>query len=349
MATPVLEVKDLRTYFKLEEGILKAVDGVSFSVAPKKTLGIIGESGCGKSVTAQSILRIVPPPGEIKSGSIVLNRAGHEAVDLTQLDPFGQSVRSIRGKEISMVFQEPMTSLSPVHTIGNQIEEAILLHKTKDKKEAHEVAVDMLDRVGMPNPSERIEEYPHQLSGGLRQRAMIAMALSCNPALLIADEPTTALDVTVQAQILELMANLQEQFGMAILYITHDLGVIAEIADEVAVMYLGRVVEHAETREIFRTPLHPYTRLLLKSIPRMGKDAKKRLDVIEGTVPIPLDPPRECGFFSRCPEAMDGKCNDDIPALVEFGADHRVRCYLHSAEREPDVEAATAQLTGARA
>ena len=349
METPVLEVKDLRTYFKLEEGTLKAVDGVSFSVAPKKTLGIIGESGCGKSVTAQSILRIVPPPGEIKSGSIVLNREGHEAVDLTELDPFGQSVRSIRGKEISMIFQEPMTSLSPVHTIGNQIEEAILLHKTNDKNEAHELAVDMLDRVGIPNPSQRIDEYPHQLSGGLRQRAMIAMALSCNPALLIADEPTTALDVTVQAQILDLMAHLQEQFGMAILYITHDLGVIAEIADEVAVMYLGRVVEHAETREIFRNPLHPYTRLLLKSIPRMGKEAKKRLDAIQGTVPIPLDPPRECGFFSRCPDAMDGKCNDDIPALVETGADHRVRCYLHSEEREPDAEAATAQLAGARA
>ena len=248
-----------------------------------------------------------------------------------------------------MIFQEPMTSLSPVHTIGNQIEEAILLHKTKDKSEAHELAVDMLDQVGIPNPSQRIEEYAHQLSGGLRQRAMIAMALSCNPALLIADEPTTALDVTVQAQILDLMAHLQEQFGMAILYITHDLGVIAEIADEVAVMYLGRVVEHAETREIFRNPLHPYTRLLLKSIPRMGKEAKKRLDVIEGTVPIPLDPPRECGFFSRCPDAMDGKCNEDIPALVEYGAEHRVRCYLHSEEREPDAEAATAQLAGARA
>ena len=349
MESPVLEVKDLRTYFKLEEGTLKAVDGVSFSVAPKKTLGIIGESGCGKSVTAQSILRIVPPPGEIKSGEIMLNREGHEATDLTQLDPFGQSVRSIRGKEIAMIFQEPMTSLSPVHTIGNQIEEAILLHKTKDKSEAHELAIDMLDRVGFSNPRERIEEYPHQLSGGLRQRAMIAMALSCGPALLIADEPTTALDVTVQAQILDLMAHLQEQFGMAILYITHDLGVIAEIADEVAVMYLGRVVEHAETREIFRHPMHPYTRLLLKSIPRMGKEAKKRLDVIQGTVPIPLDPPRECGFFSRCPDAMDGKCNDDVPALVELGADHRVRCYLHSEQHEPDVDAATPQLAGARA
>ena len=247
-----------------------------------------------------------------------------------------------------MIFQEPMTSLSPVHTIGNQVEEAILLHKTSDKSEAHELAIDMLDRVGIPNPRQRIEEYPHQLSGGLRQRAMIAMALSCNPALLIADEPTTALDVTVQAQILDLMEHLQEQFGMAILYITHDLGVIAEIADEVAVMYLGRVVEHAETKEIFRNPLHPYTSLLLKSIPRMGKEAKKRLDAIQGTVPIPLDPPRECGFFSRCPEAMDGKCNGNIPALVENSPSHRVRCYLHSEQHEPE-DAATAQLAGARA
>ena len=335
METPVLNVKNLRTYFKLEEGTLKAVDGVSFSVGPKKTLGIIGESGCGKSVTAQSILRIVPPPGQIKSGEMVLPR-GQEELDLTNLDPFGQSIRSIRGKEISMIFQEPMTSLSPVHTIGNQIEEAILLHKTDDKNEARELAIDMLSKVGFSNPKERIDEYPHQLSGGLRQRAMIAMALSCNPSLLIADEPTTALDVTVQAQILDLMAQLQEEFGMAILYITHDLGVIAEIADEVAVMYLGRVVEHGATKEIFKNPLHPYTRLLLKSIPRMGQDSSQRLDTIEGTVPIPLDPPRECGFFSRCPEAIEGKCNANIPALLEINPGHQARCYLHSDKSEPE-------------
>ena len=336
--TPVLELKDLRTHFSLDEGTLKAVDGVTLTVRQGQTLGIIGESGCGKSVTAQSILRIVPPPGEIKSGEIVLNREGHEAIDLTQLDPFGQSVRSIRGKEISMIFQEPMTSLSPVHTIGNQIEEAILLHKTDDKREAHTQAVDMLDKVGIPNPSQRIDEYPHQLSGGLRQRAMIAMALSCNPKLLIADEPTTALDVTVQAQILDLMAHLQEEFGMAILYITHDLGVIAEIADDVAVMYLGRVVEHAETKELFRNPLHPYTRLLLKSIPRMGKDAKQRLEAIEGTVPIPLDPPRQCGFFSRCPDAIAGTCDLEVPGLVEVSPGHSVRCYLHSEQTEPHTD-----------
>ena len=332
---PVLELKDLRTHFSLDEGTLKAVDGVSLTVHQGQTLGIIGESGCGKSVTAQSVLRIVPTPGRIISGDILLHRDGEPAVDLVDLDPFGHSVRAIRGKEISMIFQEPMTSLSPVHTIGNQIEEAILLHKTRDKKEAHSLAVDMLDKVGLPNPSQRINEYPHQLSGGLRQRAMIAMALSCNPKLLIADEPTTALDVTVQAQILELMAQLQEEFGMAILYITHDLGVIAEIADDVAVMYLGRVVEHAVTKELFRNPLHPYTRLLLKSIPRMGKGAKQRLEAIEGTVPIPLDPPRICGFFSRCPDAIAGTCDREVPGLVEVSPGHSVRCYLHSEQTEP--------------
>jgi len=346
---PVLELKELRTHFSLDEGTLKAVDGVSLTVHEGQTLGIIGESGCGKSVTAQSILRIVPTPGRIISGDIVLHRDSEPAVDLADMDPFGHSVRAIRGKEISMIFQEPMTSLSPVHTIGNQIEEAILLHKTRDKQEAHSLAVDMLDKVGIPNPSQRINEYPHQLSGGLRQRAMIAMALSCNPKLLIADEPTTALDVTVQAQILDLMEQLQEEFGMAILYITHDLGVIAEIADEVAVMYLGRVVEHAETRELFRNPLHPYTRLLLKSIPRMGKDAKQRLEAIEGTVPIPLDPPRMCGFFSRCPDAIAGTCDAEVPGLVEVAPGHSVRCYLHSPETEPipDLPAQSRRASGA--
>lgn len=345
----VLQVNDLRTYFSLDEGTLKAVDGVSLSIRQRQILGIIGESGCGKSVTAQSILRIVPTPGRIVSGQMLLHRDGQTTVDLADLDPFGHSVRTIRGKEISMIFQEPMTSLSPVHTIGNQIEEAILLHKTDNKREAHSIAVDMLDKVGIPNPSQRINEYPHQLSGGLRQRAMIAMALSCNPKLLIADEPTTALDVTVQAQILELMAQLQEEFGMAILYITHDLGVIAEIADEVAVMYLGRVVEHAETRELFRNPLHPYTRLLLKSIPRMGKEAKKRLEAIQGTVPIPLDPPRICGFSGRCPDAIAGTCDQEVPGLVDVAPGHKVRCYLHSSETESNPDApmhVTAQEAG---
>jgi len=325
----VLKINNLKTYFYLDEGVLKAVDDVSLKVKKKKTLGIIGESGCGKSVTAQSVLRIVPNPGKTIGGEIVLYRDG-EALDLCKLDPYGKKVRTIRGKEITMIFQEPMTSLSPVHTIGNQIMEAILLHVTKDKDEARELAIEMLYKVGMPNPYQRIDEYPHQLSGGLRQRAMIAMALSCNPSLLIADEPTTALDVTVQAQILELMKNLQKQFGMAIMYITHNLGVIAEISDEVAVMYLGKVVEYAPVSEIFHNPLHPYTIRLLKSIPRVGKKARKRLEAIKGTVPLPLDLPEECSFYPRCPEAKKGVCNKNIPPLVKVKENHLVRCFLYT-------------------
>ena len=331
----VLEVNNLKTYFHLDEGTLKAVDGVDFDVRAKTTVGIIGESGCGKSVTAQSILRIVPSPGAIVAGEIWWYRNG-TGFDLTTLDAKGTEIRAIRGKEISMVFQEPMTSLSPVHTIGNQIMEAILLHRTRDKREAKEIALDMLAKVEMSNPSQRFDEYPHQLSGGMRQRAMIGMALSCNPSLLIADEPTTALDVTVQAQILGLMQQLQEQFGMAIMYITHDLGVIAEITDEVNVMYLGRIVERAKTVELFKNPLHPYMRRLLKSIPRIGRKARVRLDAIKGTVPIPLDPPRECGFRSRCEEAMAGKCDIAIPSLVAMGSGHYVRCFLFSEQKEPE-------------
>jgi len=325
----VLKVNNLKTYFYLDEGTLKAVDDVSLKVKKKKTLGIIGESGCGKSVTAQSVLRIVPHPGKTIEGEIILYQDS-KALDLCKLDPYGKKVRTIRGKDITMIFQEPMTSLSPVHTIGNQIMEAILLHVTKDKDHARELAIEMLYKVGMPNPYQRIDEYPHQLSGGLRQRAMIAMALSCSPSLLIADEPTTALDVTVQAQILELMKNLQDQFGMAIMYITHNLGVIAEISDEVAVMYLGRVVEYAPVAEIFHDPLHPYTVRLLKSIPRVGKKAKERLEAIKGTVPLPLDLPRECGFYPRCPEAKEGICNKNIPPLIKVKENHLVRCFLYT-------------------
>ena len=337
MEDTILKVENLKTYFYLDEGTLKALDGVNFSVASKGTLGVIGESGCGKSVTAQTIMRIVPNPGKTISGSVQLKRNGSQ-VDLLTYDPFGNDIREIRGKEISMIFQEPMTSLSPVHTIGNQIMEAIFLHKTKDKVEARDLAIEMLTKVGIPNPSQRVDEYPHQLSGGMRQRAMIAMALSCNPSLLIADEPTTALDVTVQAQILELIKDLQNQVGMSVLYITHDLGVIAEIANEVAVMYLGRVVEHTNTIDIFDSPLHPYTVRLLKSIPKVGRKAKVRLDAIKGTVPIPLDPPLECGFYSRCPEALEGKCNTAVPALVEAKPGHLVRCFLHSEEKEESNE-----------
>jgi len=326
----VLKVNNLKTYFYLDEGILKAVDDVSFKVKKKKTLGIIGESGCGKSVTAQSVLRIVPHPGKVVEGEILLYQNHKKAIDLAKLDPYGKRIRSIRGKEITMIFQEPMTSLSPVHTIGDQIMEAVLLHVTKDKNEARELAIEMLYKVGIPNPRQRIDEYPHQLSGGLRQRAMIAMALSCNPSLLIADEPTTALDVTIQAQILELMKNLQSQFGMAIMYITHNLGVIAEISDEVAVMYLGKVVEYAKVSEIFHNPLHPYTIQLLKSIPRVGRKARTRLEAIKGQVPLPLNLPPECSFYPRCPEAKKGLCDRNIPPLIEVKRGHLVRCFLYA-------------------
>lgn len=325
---PLLQVRNLKVYFYLEEGILKAVDDVSFDIGRKKVLGIVGESGCGKSVTAQSILRIVPHPGRTVGGEILLHQNGN-LVDLAKLDPFGRDIRAIRGKEITMIFQEPMTSLSPIHTIGNQIMEAVLLHRDMSQSEARELTLEMLYKVGISNPHQRIDEYSYQLSGGLRQRAMIAMALSCNPSLLIADEPTTALDVTVQAQILELMKELQREFGMSIIYITHNLGVIAEICDEVLVMYLGKVVEHANADEIFHNPLHPYTIGLLKSIPKVGKKARTRLEAIKGTVPLPLDLPRGCRFYQRCQEAKKGICNVDNPSLIEVTKGHQVSCFLY--------------------
>ena len=332
----VLEVRDLRTYFHLDEGTLKAVDGVDLDIPERGVVGVIGESGSGKSVTARSILRIIPAPGEIVSGDIMLNAHGGERAELTKMNPVGSSIRKIRGRVISMIFQEPMTSLSPVHTIGNQITEAILLHRTPNKREARALALDMIDKVGISNPAQRIDEYPHQLSGGMRQRAMIAMALSCNPDLLIADEPTTALDVTVQAQILELLNDLQDQYGMAIMYITHDLGVVAELADEVSVMYLGRVVERAKTRDIFKNPQHPYTKRLLNSIPKVGKKGA-RLEAIKGNVPVPINMPAQCGFFSRCEEAIAGKCDVAVPALVPVSDTQSARCFLVSDEEESRV------------
>lgn len=330
----VLDVKDLRTYFFIDEGTLKALDGVSFGVGERENLGIIGESGCGKSVTAQSVLQIVPPPGKIIGGSAKLRVDGEKPRDLLKMDRRGEEIRSIRGKDISMIFQEPMTSLSPVHTVGAQIEEALLLHRTEDKAEATEIALDMLDRVGIPSPTERIKAYPHQLSGGLRQRVMIAMALSCHPRLLIADEPTTALDVTVQAQILELIQELQDELGMSVIYITHDLGVVAEVTDRVVVMYLGRVVESAPVVELFRNPKHPYTTNLLKSIPHVGTKRRERLQAIRGSVPIPLNLPNECPFMPRCDQAMPGICDKAIPSLETVGNDHSVRCFLHHKSEE---------------
>lgn len=326
MTSPLIEVKGLKTYFYTEEGIVRSVDGVDFSIDREKTLGIVGESGCGKSVTALTILRLIQSPGVIAGGKILLNR-NNETVDLAGLDPKGPEIRSIRGNEIAMIFQEPMTSLSPVYTIGDQIMEAIILHQKDNRKQARQKTIDLLQSVGIPVPEQRIGEYPHQLSGGMRQRAMIAMALSCHPALLIADEPTTALDVTIQGQVLDLMIGLRERFKTAILFITHDLGVIAKMADAVAVMYLGKIVEKGDVREIFHNPLHPYTTGLLKSLPSLSSTGRERLEPIKGTVPDPFEIPKGCGFRPRCHHAMD-ECGIEQPALVEAAPDHFAACHL---------------------
>jgi oligopeptide/dipeptide ABC transporter ATP-binding protein len=326
----LLEVNDLKVQFTLDEGILKAVDGVDLSIKKSSTVGLIGESGCGKSVTARAIMRIVSVPGKVTGGSILFNQREEGELDLTSFSSNSPAIRAIRGRDISMIFQEPMTSLSPVHTIGQQISEALYLHRTKDRAEAKAIVVDMLDKVGMSNPSQRYREYPHQLSGGMRQRAMIAMSLSCNPSLLIADEPTTALDVTVQAQILELMSRLQKEYHMSILYITHNLGVIAEVADTTYVMYLGRIVEHGTISQVFEDPKHPYTERLLKSIPRFSRERVEMLDCIRGNVPIPIGLPPQCGFHSRCDKAIEGMCDRHRPALTEVEKGHRVRCFLLS-------------------
>jgi peptide/nickel transport system ATP-binding protein len=334
MTAPVLSIRNLRTYFHLHEGVLKAVDGVDFDVQPGQTLGIIGESGSGKSITARSIMRLVGHPGRIERGSeIVLRAPGKEPVDIAQLPPNSEQLRRIRGGSISMIFQEPMTSLSPVHKVGAQIAEAVLLHRTSDRKEARSITLDALRRVGVPSPEQRIDAYPFELSGGLRQRVMIAMALACRPSVVIADEPTTALDVTVQWQILRLMAQLRDDFGMSIVYITHDLGVIAQIADVMAVMYLGQIVETGDVHTIFERPLHPYTQSLLRSIPHVEKRSRERLEAIKGNVPVPINLPVRCRFADRCP-AVFAACHEGEPALVEVEPGHRVRCLLHHKEIE---------------
>lgn len=322
----ILEVKDLKVHFKLDEGLLEAVSGVDFKLSKGKTLGIVGESGSGKSVTAKAIMQIVENPGKV-DGEIQFRRREKGVIDIGKIHPKGDDVRAIRGGEIAMIFQEPMKAFSPIHTIGNQLVEGIMLHVTADEEKARKIAIDTLKSVGMSNPEQRIDQYPHELSGGMRQRAMIAMALCCNPAILIADEPTTALDVTVQAQVLDLINNLKEKSGSAVIFITHDLGVIAEMSDEVAVMYLGKIVEYTDVDTLFFGAQHPYTQGLLRSIPTIGmKD--QRLESIEGTVPIPMTLPKGCGFYSRCIYAKDGVCNvDDIP-LVEVKDGHYVRCVL---------------------
>lgn len=316
----LLEIKDLTVKFFTEDGTVNAVERVSFDIEKEETLGVVGESGCGKSVTVLSVMRLLPsPPAKITSGKILF-----EGEDL--LSKSEAEMRRIRGNLISMVFQEPMTSLNPVFTIGHQISEAIILHQKLSKKEARERAIEMLRLVGIPNPEKRYWEYPHQLSGGMRQRVMIAMALSCSPKLLIADEPTTALDVTIQAQILDLIERLKEKVGMSVLMITHDLGVIAEMAKRVVVMYAGQVVEESPCEDIFENPLHPYTVGLLKSIPRLeGK--KSRLHVIEGNVPNPLNFPSGCRFHPRCFEAKK-ICGEKMPSLVEVEGNRKVRCFM---------------------
>lgn len=345
---PLLEVSNLKTVFPTDGGIVNAVNDVSFSIDPGKTVGIVGESGCGKSITGLSLLQLVPNPGRIESGKILFNRdRANEPLDIAEVLPRSELMRQIRGNEIAIIFQEPMTSLNPVYTVGNQIIESIVLHQ-EDKtstlkriglqrtpKWARKRAIEMLARVGIPAPEQRIDEYPHQLSGGMRQRVMIAMALCCAPALLIADEPTTALDVTIQAQVLSLMQKLQEDIGMAIMLITHDLGVIADMADEVVVMYAGRVVEKGKVDDIFYNPLHPYTQGLLNSIPKLGGEQQKNLHSIPGTVPHPLALPTGCSFQPRCTEGMpvceqmpELKVFDDTENNNAVNGIHAVRCWL---------------------
>ncbi|NIV29885.1 MAG: ATP-binding cassette domain-containing protein [Anaerolineae bacterium] len=353
----LVEVKDLRVEFDVRDGIIKAVDGATFDIRVGRTLGVIGESGCGKSVTARAILQMVPKPGKVVGGDVFYHRRTRvdgsgetvEHINTTQLDPDGALIREIRGGEIGMIFQEPMSSLTPVYTAGSHIYEAVSLHRLTPfrkvgdqiaetiqahrhvtKEEAGEIAVDMLQRVGIPKPHERVNSYPHQLSGGQRQRVMIAIALSCQPRMLIADEPTTALDVSIEAQILDIMRELQDTVDMAIMFITHNLGVVAEMAQDMVVMYMGKVVEKASALEMFYEAKHPYTRALLKSIPHVGKRSGERLASIKGMVPDPFNLPSGCVFHPRCPDFMPGKCDRIVPSWTQVeGEDHWARCLLY--------------------
>ena len=324
VADALLAIRDLVTEFRTDRGVVRAVDGVSFEIPSRGTLGVVGESGCGKSVTALSVMRLIASPGRIARGTI-----SYAGTDLLALPD--DKMRAIRGNRIAMIFQEPMTSLNPVYTVGDQVGEAVRLHQKKSKAEARKISIEMLELVGIPSPAERVDNYPHQLSGGMRQRVMIAMALACKPDLLIADEPTTALDVTIQAQILELLKSLQQSLGMSIMLITHDLGVVAETCDEVVVMYAGRVVEQAATRTLFSSPRHHYTVGLLRSVPAYGEtDQAARLQEIQGMVPALWDLPKGCKFVERCPAAQQ-KCHDVEPELVQLGAS-RVRCHFPAPE-----------------
>ncbi len=331
---PLLSIRDLKTHFFLEEGVVKAVDGVSLDVYPGQVYGIVGESGCGKSVTMKAMLRIVEPPGRIVGGRILLRRQPREGgraevIDLCQLDPKGKEMRAIRGAEVALIPQEPMAAFSPVHTIGDQIVEAIRLHRSVSEREARQIALQLLRDVGIPMPEQRLDEYSWQLSGGLRQRAIIAMALSCNPRLLIADEPTTAVDVTTQAQVLRLLRHLQDERNAAIIFITHDLGVIAQMADHVTVMYLGLIMEQGPVDDIFHNPRHPYTQALLDSIPSITTTPRVDLPTISGSIPHPFNRPPGCPFHPRCNRAMLGVCDARAPELRPIGEQQVVSCFLY--------------------
>jgi peptide/nickel transport system ATP-binding protein len=344
--TPLLSVRDLRVHFFMDEGVVKAVDGISFEVHAGRVFGVVGESGCGKSVAMKALLRIVEPPGRIVSGEILLRRppsggrpnADGEGVtqDLVQLDPGGKEMRAIRGGEIALIPQEPMAAFSPVHSIGNQIVEAIMLHQAVSERQARQIAEQLCRDVGIPAPEQRLDYYSWQLSGGLRQRAIIAMALSCNPRLLIADEPTTAVDVTTQAQVLRLLRQLQADRDAAIIFITHDLGVIAQMADHVMVMYLGLVMEQGPVDDIFHAAAHPYTQALLRSIPSIESTPRVNLPTITGSIPHPFNRPRGCPFHPRCPHFIPGTCDREAPPLRPVADGHLVSCFLYDqAEGKP--------------
>ena len=332
MVEPILSVRDLHTHFFADEGVVRAVDGTSFDLYQGRTLGIVGESGCGKSVTARSILRIVERPGRIVSGQIVLCRDAGSSVDLVQLASDGAEMRAIRGGEIGLVFQEPMSSLSAFHTVGNQLVEAIRLHSSLSKRTARVRAIELLAMVGIPRPAQRVDAYSFELSGGLRQRVMIALALAAEPRILIADEPTTALDVTTQAQILDLLRRLQQERGLAVILITHDMGVIAEMTDDVVVMYLGHEVEKGPVDAIFHAPRHPYTQSLLRSIPSVLAEPRSRLATIAGSIPHPYARPPGCPFHPRCSEYIAGVCEKSFPAEVAIADRHDVACHIYTTE-----------------
>jgi oligopeptide/dipeptide ABC transporter ATP-binding protein len=331
---PLLRVRDLHVSFRMDEGMVRAVDGVSFDVFPGEVVGIVGESGCGKSVTMRAVLQLIDPPGKITGGEIMYRQAT-TSIELTRLSPRARLMRDLRGAEIALIPQEPMAAFSPVHTVGAQIIEAIMLHERLGREQARLMTVELFRDVGISMPEQRIDAYSWQLSGGLRQRAMIAMALSCKPRLLIADEPTTAIDVTTQAQILGLLRELQRKYGTAIIFITHDLGVIAQMANYVVVMYLGRVMEEGPVDDIFHAPRHPYTKALLRSIPSLQTEKRTALPVIAGSLPHPFNRPSGCPFHPRCEDFMGERCATAIPAPSALGARRAVSCFLHSDVAEP--------------